>query len=309
MLSRLGFMDLYLNLDNDHPARIRPFVRDKITPPTVILPEKYVEEANELSKLVKEKNRDDFSLNFDGMRLRVSRKKTSAGSTWAAIRKIPDQIPTMEDLRVPEAIAKKLKFLGRNSGLIVFCGATGQGKSTSAISLLGSYLSEYGDVCITIEDPTEYDLQSKNWGPNAACFQFEVEEEQDWANYVKMALRWHPRYILLGELRTAEATAQALRAATSGHLVISTLHAGSLEEAIHAIRHLASPVTGSRTDSLVADSFLGVVHQRLIPSGPIMKTLFAHGKGLGDPVRAGIRSGKIETLASIIEQQNRAGSE
>ena len=308
-IANIGFMDLYIHINGDEPARMRPYVRDKQLPPLVIVPDKYTEELNLIRDAIEKKSKNDFSLTFGDMRFRVSRHKTANGNVWASIRRIPKEIPRMNDLRIPKRIQNRLKFFAKNSGLIVFCGATGQGKSTSAVGTLEYFLRNFGDVCVTIEDPAEYDLQSSNWGDNAYCYQFEVEEENEWAEYLKMSLRWHPRYIYLGELRTSEAAAQAVRAATSGHLVITTLHAGSIEEAIHAVRQLVSPIAEERTDSLIADSFLACIHQKLTPAGPAMRILYAQGKGLGDPVRAGIRSGKIEQLGTIIESQNRPGLE
>lgn len=303
-LENIGFMDLYIHTNGFQQSMMRPYVRDKVLPPLVPVPDKFHNQIDELRKIINEKTGNDYSLTFDNMRLRISHHKTASGEGWASIRKIPTNVPNMNSLRIPKYIQKRFKFFAKNSGLIVFAGATGQGKTTSATALLDYYLRTHGDVCVTIEDPVEYDLQSLDWGNNATVYQFEAEEEDDWANYLKISLRWHPRYIYLGELRTPEATAQALRAASSGHLVITTLHAGTIEEAIHAVRHLASPVTQDRTDSMLADSFLATVHQRLTPGGPAMKILYATGKGLGDPARSALRSGKIEQLGTLIEKQN-----
>jgi twitching motility protein PilT len=303
-LSKIGFMDLYIDLTGNEYSRMRPFVKDKSAPPLVIVPPKYDEEIAEMREIIKDSAKNDFSMHFKDMRFRVSKNKTADFAEWASIRRIPQTIPKFSELRIPKKVQNRLKFFAKNSGLIVFCGATGQGKSTSAVASIEYYLSNFGDICITIEDPAEYDLQGSDWGKNGYCYQFEVEDENEWANYLKMSLRWHPRYIYLGELRTPDATAQAIRAATSGHLVITTLHAGSIEEAIHAVRQLLAPIAKERTDTLIADSFLTFVHQRLLPSGPDMTILYSQGKGLGDPVKAAIRSGKIEQLGTIVENQN-----
>lgn len=297
-------MDLYIDLLGEESPRMRPFVKDKKTPPIVIVPPKYDEEIEKMKEVIKSNPKSDFSITFGDMRFRVSKSKTANFSEWASIRRIPQEIPKFSDLRIPKHVQNRLKFFAKNSGLVVFCGATGQGKSTSAVASLEYYLKNFGDVCITIEDPAEYDLQSSDWGKNGYCYQFEVENEVEWADYLKMSLRWHPRYIYLGELRTSDATSQAIRAATSGHLVITTLHAGSIEEAIHAVRQLLAPIAKDRTDSLIADSFLAFIHQELYPAGPKMKILYSQGKGLGDPTKAAIRSGKIEQLGTIIEHQN-----
>ncbi len=303
-LSKFGFMDLYVHVDGDSPTRMRPTMKDRSLPPIVDVPPKYDEWNEGLKAAIKEKDANEFSLTYDGIRYRVNCSMTSTRQRWASLRKINTEIPHMSDLRIPQYIQKRLKFFAMNSGLIIVSGATGQGKTTTSTAMIGHYLENYGDVCISIEDPVEYDLQGQDWGPSAACYQFEVTEDAEWADYLKMALRWHPRYINIGELRTPEATAQALRAATSGHLVVTTLHAGTVQEALHALRQLAHPIAGERTDSLIADSFLAVTNQILKPSGPEMTILYTEGKGLGDPVRAGLRAGKLELLETTIEHQN-----
>jgi twitching motility protein PilT len=304
-LSDIDFVDLYVHVNGDSPSRMRAFRKGRELPPIMVVPARFDGFISGLRQAISERPPSDFSLAFDGVRYRVSSYITSAKEHWASLRKIPTTVPHMSNLGIPTPIQRRLTFFAKNSGLILLCGATGQGKSTTAVSLIGHYLEKFGDVCIAIEDPVEYDLQGQDWGPNGSCFQFEVTEEREWAEYLKMALRWHPRYIYLGELRTPEACAQALRAATSGHLVVTTIHAGTIQDALHAIRQLVLPIAGERADQLIADSFLSCVHQKLTPSGPDMKILFAEGKGLGDPVRAQLRDGRIEQLQTHIEAQNR----
>lgn len=304
-LSNVNFMDLYIRVDESAPTYMRPFARDKVLPPLVMVPEKFEAWVCALREKIRVSDKRDFSIIFDGIRYRVSCNPTAIGETWASLRKVPTEIPRMSDLRIPGHIQKRLKFFATNSGLVLITGPTGSGKSTSATALLSHWLQSHGDVCVTIEDPVEYDLQSKTWGDHGRCYQFEVYEQHEWAEYLKMSLRWHPRYIFLGELRTPEACAQALRAATSGHLVLTTLHAGTIQDALHAMRQLATPFAGDRADHLIADSFLAATNQELTPHGPKMQVLYSEGKGLGDPVRANLRSGKIEQLETWIERQNR----
>ena len=304
-ISKIPFVDLYVHVNGTSPSKMRPRKSDKELPPLVTVPSKYDKTIDELKRKINNATVRDPSLEHDGVRYRVSSCPTSSDAVWASLRKISPQVPTLPSLGIPQSIQKRLKFFARNTGLIIVCGATGQGKSTTSTAVLSHYLEHYGDVCITIEDPVEYDLQSHPWSSHAACYQFEVHEEHEWADYLKMALRWHPKYIYLGELRTPEATAQALRAATSGHLVLTTLHAGSIEEAIHALRQLAAPIANDRADALISDSFLSVVHQELTTAGPKMKILYTEGKGLGDPVRSLLRNAKVEQLSTYIERQNR----
>lgn len=306
-LSNVSFMDLYIHVNGTTPTRVRPYRPDKKSPPLAVVPPKFDSFMSGMRDLLQKKGvqGEDFSISYEGVRYRVSSHVTASGQHFASLRKIASEVPQMAKLRIPTMIQRRLTFFARNSGLIVICGATGEGKSTTATALIGHYLERFGDVCIAIEDPVEYDLQGTDWGAEGACYQFEVTQESEWADYLKMALRWHPRYIFLGELRTPDAAAQAIRAATSGHLVVTTLHAGSIQEAMHALRQLVNPIAGARSDQLIADSFLSCIYQQLTPSGPNMKILFAEGKGLGDPVRSQLRDGRVEQLQTFIEAQNR----
>jgi len=125
---------------------------------------------------------------------------------------------------------------------------------------------------------------------------------------LKSALRSKPRYIMVGEVRTPECASECLRAATSGHLVLSSIHANNVTDAIVSLVKYAAAADLSEelAYELVSRGLLGIVHQTLIGTErkfPSINFLFANPDTTkGDQVRAIIKSGRMN-LATVIEQQ------
>ncbi|MDD3669450.1 MAG: ATPase, T2SS/T4P/T4SS family [Alphaproteobacteria bacterium] len=250
-----------------------------------------------------------YSLRFADESYRVERILTLTGIQFNC-RKMPHQTPDIYALGLPKPIVDLLVGFAPESGLILLSGPTGMGKTTTASSLLAKYLTTEGGFLYTIEDPPEMPLdgvyQAKN-GALGLCKQTPVENER-WGDCLKSALRSRPRYILVGEMRTPETASQTLRAATSGHLVISTIHANNVEDALNSVvKYAAGAGLDERLASdLLARGVLAVVHQRLEgirELHPSVRAVFANPNLLAaDPVRMAIREGKIN-LGTIMEQQ------
>ena len=195
------------------------------------------------------------------------------------------------------------------SGLILFAGATGTGKSTSISALIKKYLQTEGGYAFTIEDPIEMPLdgvyQTEN-GDLGLCKQT-TPPNGLWEEGIKSALRSKPRYIYLGEIRSAEAAVELLRAATSGHLVLSTIHANNVGDAINAVAKYAasSGISEEMAYELMANGMLACIHQNLVgsPRKLQIEALFANPDiNSGCQVRAMLRTGKLN-LATIMESQ------
>ena len=250
-----------------------------------------------------------YAIKFEGESYRVERVVTTTGIQFNC-RKMPTQTPNIYKLGLPEPVVRYMTSLATESGLILLAGPTGMGKTTTASALVKEFLETHGGFLYTIEDPPEMPLDglyhAKNGGLGL-CKQSPVENER-WEDGLKSALRSRPRYILVGEIRTPEVASQALRAATSGHLVLSTIHANSVEDALNSMIKYA---TGAGLDEklvcdLLARGILGVVHQQLEGTTtlrPVIHTAFANPNPLvACQMRMTIREGKI-ALATFIEAQ------
>ena len=141
--------------------------------------------------------------------------------------------------------------ISRQNGLVIVCGPTGSGKTTTIYSLINE-LTNRGLNIMTIEDPIEIELETVT--------QTQVNEDADFtfAHGLKSLLRNDPDVILVGEIRDSETAEIAVRAAMTGHLVISTIHANSPISAIKRLLNLGVD------QSLLSDCLKGVFSQRLI---------------------------------------------
>ena len=251
-----------------------------------------------------------YAIRFAGETYRVERIMTLTGIQYNC-RKMPTHVPDIYSLGLPKHVVDYLLSLSTESGLILFGGPTGMGKTTSASALMKRFLEMEGGFMYTIEDPPEMPLDGLYHAQNGGlglCKQCPVENEH-WGDGIKSALRSRPRYILVGEIRTPETASQVLRAATSGHLVFSTIHASTVEDALESLIKYAagSGLTEELAADLLARGILAVVHQKLEGTTvlrPVITAAFAnpHLTG-GDQMRSLIRSNTIN-LQTLIESQS-----
>lgn len=253
-----------------------------------------------------------YSVCYEGIFYRVERSEAISGVQYC-IRKMPSAVPSIKVLGYPTELVNYLLTLRRSSGLILCSGPTGSGKTTTISSLLREFLIKEGGFAYTIEDPTEqpldgiYDVEGGGLG---ICKQT-LPIEGNWGESLKSALRSKPRYIMVGEIRSPDAASEVLRAATSGHLVFSTIHANNVTDAINSLVKYAS--ASEMSEELAYDLFsrgmLGVIHQNLVGKGikkPQVSFLFANPDTYkGDQVRGIIKTGKLNLGTSIETQMTR----
>ena len=253
-----------------------------------------------------------YLLNYKGRNYRVERTVALQGPQYCA-RKMPTTVPDLKDLGIDAGVYKHLVSLSGAYGLILLAGATGSGKSTTVSALLKEYLSLKGGYAFTIEDPIEMPLDGVYITPEAElglCKQT-TPPDGKWEEGIKSALRSKPRYIYLGEIRSPDVASEALRAATSGHLVLSTIHANNITDAINSVVKYASSTAMS--EELAYDLFsrgmLGVLHQTLHGvknKTPLVSYLFTNPDSTrGDQVRGIIKGGKLNLATSIETQMTR----
>ncbi len=302
-LNDLPFIDLYVRLDQSDQAYYRSKDRT-LNNISVFVPQEFQLAIDRFSAAVStamKGERSDGSIDFEGIRCRLSRQRMADGTTWVCARRINTIIPDIQKLGFLPHIYEHMHTLGKRDGLILISGATGHGKTTTAVGLLADYMRSYGGTAVTIEDPCEFMLKGRH-GEGGQCFQVEIEAEEEWAICIKRALRWAPRYIYVGEIRTPKAAEQLLRAATTGHLVISTVHAGSPEEALMGLIFLAEQAMGPGVQNILAAGLTALVYQTLRELGPSVRYLFTEADSPGDPIRSLIRENKIGMISTYVDR-------
>lgn len=253
-----------------------------------------------------------YSVLYNKIFYRVERTMTIYGLQYCA-RKMPPEVPNFSDLGFPPELRKYLLSLSNAAGLILWSGPTGAGKTTAISSLMKEYLVTEGGFAYTIEDPSEMPLDGVYNAVNgslALCKQTQPING-DWGSSLKSALRSKPRFIMVGEIRTPDTASEVLRACTSGHLVLSSIHANNVTDAINSVVKYARS-TGM-TEELAYDLFsrgmLAVMHQTLTGiknKMPQVSYVFANPDTTqGDQVRAIVKTGKLNLATSIDTQRSR----
>lgn len=257
---------------------------------------------------------DSFRLEWDGITYRVTAIEDIDG-LWFTLRKPMGEVPRISQLggfSLP--MVRHLAWIGRDegSGLILIAGKTGNGKTTTAYTLLREYLKHYGGLAVTIEDPPEMRFKEGDF-PFGRCLQLTHKAGKTFADHYRKMLRMTPRFIFVGELRRGSEASDALRLANSGHVVITTIHAGNVVEAINSFIKLASSegVSEGFTRDLFGQAVAAIIHQKIlfkksaVPGGGYKRVLNLETLFLGndDGARALIRDGKQNQLISKIEQQ------
>jgi len=203
-------------------------------------------------------NECNFAISPPGIgRFRVN-AFVQQGRVGGVMRTINTTIPTFEQLALPEQLKK---ICMEKRGLVLMVGATGSGKSTSLAAMLGYRNTNSKGHIITIEDPIEY------VHPHVGCMVTQREVGQDtfsWENALKNTLRQAPDVIQIGEIRTRETMEYAVNFAETGHLVLSTLHANSSNQALDRIINFFPE---EKREQLLMDLSLNlkaVISQRLV---------------------------------------------
>jgi twitching motility protein PilT len=178
----------------------------------------------------------------------------------AAVRLLPNAAPSLAALEMPVPLQGLVDF---PHGLVLVCGATGSGKSTTLAALAQHALSRGPILLITLEDPIEYALEP--WRDSLVRRRQVGRDVRDFASGLRDALREDPNVLVVGELRDEETIHMALTAAETGHLVLGSLHSGSVASAIERIVDAYPSERKAQIRVQLADSLRAVVAQRLLP--------------------------------------------
>ena len=184
------------------------------------------------------------------------------GSLAIVLRAIPDKVPTFEDLGAP---APCQMLAEKERGLVLVVGAAGNGKSSTLAAMIGHLNRTQPLHIVTVEDPIEF------WhnDDKASVSQREIGlDTGSFEDALRAALRQDPDVILVGEIRDEITMDIALKAAETGHLVLSTLHTPDVARTFSRMLSLApkgSPGSSNEMRERIGDSLQGVVAQRLLP--------------------------------------------
>ncbi|HPW34442.1 MAG TPA: PilT/PilU family type 4a pilus ATPase [Candidatus Paceibacterota bacterium] len=205
------------------------------------------------------KRQVDFSYTYeDKARFRVN-AYYQRGYMAAALRLIPAQVKTIEELKLPPILHD---FSTLSQGFVLVVGPAGHGKSTTLAALLDEINHSRTEHMVTIEDPIEYIfVQDKS-----IISQREVKTDTiDFSQALRSLLRQDPDVVMIGEMRDMESISTALTASETGHLVFSTLHTNSASQTIDRIIDSFPSEQQSQIASQLAATLVGVISERLVP--------------------------------------------
>ena len=286
---------------NAQPIRETPFLFD--------IAQKLLTQAKERT----EHGYEEFVVRVAERSYRGHRIETIEGYYYA-LRRMPQFVPSLTDLGLDPALRKVVLSETLNKGgLIIICGETGQGKSTTCAATIKERMLSLGSFCLTVEDPPEMPLHGVHG--NGRCLQTEVRSG-DFASAMRGAMRCYPTVtgsiLYVGETRDSETAAEVLRIAMNGNLVFTTLHAQDVPSGIKRLLSLASTRMGeAEAAQILASVFRIGMHQTLEPMKPLpgqppkkkLSTTFLLSASAQTPVANKIRKKETDALGTDLQQQ------
>jgi twitching motility protein PilT len=249
-----------------------------------------------------EENELDLSFGLKGISRFRANIFMQRGGVSAALRVIPHQILTFEQLGLPQVASELAK---KPRGLILVTGPTGSGKSTTLAAMIDKINGERHEHILTIEDPIEYLHQHKK------CVVNQREVNADTKSFkiaLKYILRQDPDVVLIGEMRDLETIEAALTIAETGHLTLATLHTNSCAQTINRIIDVFPAHQQPQVRAQLSFVLEGVMSQMLIPKMNGGRVLALEVMVPNSAIRNLIREDKIHQIYSSMQTgQNKFG--
>ncbi len=243
----------------------------------------------------------DFSFAFGDLgRFRVNAFH-ERGNLAAALRLIPNELLSIEQLGLPEIVTK---FANYPRGLVLVTGPTGSGKSTTLAAIIHKINLERAVHIVTIEDPIEFTHRSKK----SVIVQREVHyDTYSFSAALRSSLRQDPDVVLIGEMRDLETIAAAITIAETGHLVLATLHTNSAAQSVDRMIDVFPPHQQPQIRAQLSNILMAICSQRLIPSIGGGRTAAAEVLIVTPAVRNIVREGKSHQLEAVIQTGGELG--
>lgn len=236
----------------------------------------------------------DFSFGYQAMRFRAN-IFLERGNVSAALRLIPKDVRSLEDLSLP-TILEKLTL--PTQGLVLVTGPTGHGKTTTIAAMIKHINDTRREHILTIEDPIEYMFEHNK----SIIQQREVGADTlSFARALRSALREDPNVVILGEMRDFETIEAALTVAETGHLVMATLHTNNAAQTADRIIDVFPPHQQPQIRTQLANVLVGIVSQRLVPKASGGRVVAAEIMLATSAVRNVIRDAKTHQLNNLIQ--------
>lgn len=245
------------------------------------------------TRLREDKEHDFCYTHSDGTNYRCNAYFKN-GHPSISMRRINDDIPTLETLGVPEKIRDLVQ---KKQGLIFVCGPTGHGKTTTLAAMVDEMNKTRDEHILTIEDPIEYVFESKR------CMISQRELHTDTRSFdrsLRAAMRQDPDIIIVGEVRDRETAEAVFNLVATGHLVITTVHATNAAQTLYRIARMFSPSERDMVLSQMADSLLGILNQRLVPTTDGSRVAIFELLTANWASRNAIRNGDVAQLLNTI---------
>ncbi len=247
---------------------------------------------SEYATLQKEKSAD-LAFDIAGLGRFRANVHYQRGTLAATIRLLPREVPTLEQLHLPDSLDRLCTL---RQGLVLVTGPTGCGKSSTLAAIIDRINTRRACHIVTIEEPVEFVHTNRT----AVIEQIEVgRDTHSFLASLRSILRQSPDVILVGEMRDAETIATVLTAAETGHLVLSTLHTNDTAQAVSRILDSVPPGNQPQIRQQFSLAFAAVIAQQLAPTSdgkgryPAVEILMAT-----DAVRNLIRQGQDHQIRS-----------
>ena len=241
----------------------------------------------------------DFMFEIEGCsRFRVNYNR-QMGLPSLVIRNIPYGIPTLKELDLPDILNSIVNY---QNGIVLVTGPTGSGKSTTLASLINQISLTSTKHIITIEDPIEYVFSNQK----SIVSQRQVSvDTSSFSDGIKYALRQDPDVIFIGEIRDKDTMFAALKAAETGHLVLSTLHTNDAVQTINRIINMFEESNRDIVRRQLANTLRATIAQKLVYSNKNEKRFPACEIMVVTPtIKDYIQKDQLEEIYDLINQNN-----